>query len=61
MKVKVFLVLAVVAVALFSCKQTLEPTLIVTVQDTLGNNLDNAYVFTDPCMDPGSPEVAPVE
>ena len=52
MKVKGIFVLLLLAVTVFSCKETLEPTLIITVKDTTGLVLENATVRTHPCFEP---------
>ena len=52
MKVKGIFMLLLLAVIVFSCKETLEPTLIITVQDTTGAVIENATVRTHPCFEP---------
>jgi len=52
MKGKGIFVLVLLAAIVFSCKETLRPTLIITVQDSTGTVLENATIRTHPCFEP---------
>ncbi|MEQ9062949.1 MAG: hypothetical protein RIE58_02155 [Vicingaceae bacterium] len=53
------LVLAVLYLG--SCKTDVPPTLVITVEDSLGGNLVNARVFTHPCQDGVSCDTSRIE
>jgi hypothetical protein len=42
---------SVFLIAFASCKKVVQPTLIITVVDSVGAPLENARVFTHPCLD----------
>ena len=52
MKVKGIFVLVLLAVVVFSCKETVDPTLIITARDSTGAALEFVTIRTHPCFEP---------
>jgi hypothetical protein len=51
MKVRGIIVFVMIGLLAISCKKDIKPTVTFTVQDTVGNGLDMARIFTHPCFD----------
>ena len=61
MKALTFFSLVFVLLFASSCKEDVPPTLIITVEDSLGGNLPNARIFTHPCFDGVSCDTARID
>lgn len=54
MKTKgIIVMIGIIGLITLACKKDINPVVIITVEDTTGEKLENARIFTHPCFDAG--------